>query len=247
MTLQKKLIVSLIATFLIIDFAIIYHNNYSLDSLSERDTYIVLTLIPLFFIFISFAFSVLVSSLIKGQLIKIYFLKFFLITLIPSLLFGLYYVFNGGFNNKNAYRIFNKEHNEKYKIFYNDSRDENINLAIRALENSTTDNGELRIKRMRVIEKDTIENGVNKKFYDIHQIYCLGRNSYINNTFASRYLIIDKKVTELFYNESIKLGIGYNENKICDSLLKLTLTNQTKDSIIQNSENNILDVVKLKK
>lgn len=236
----------MIATYLIIDVAIIYDSNYSLETFSESDTYLVLTLVPLFFIFIAFAFSLIVSSLIKGQLIKIFFQRFLIVSLIPSLFLGLYFIFSRGTDDKYAYRYYNKEHNEKYKIFYNDSRDENIDLAIKALEKSTTENGELRIKRMRVIEKDTIQNGVTKKYYDIHQIYCLGRDCYPNNTFAARYIIFDKKITELFHNKTIEVGIGYNENKICDSLLELTLTNQTKDSIIQNTENLIIDVVKFK-
>ena len=246
MTLQKRIKLLVIFIFVIIDIAIIYEDGYTLNDIFDWEIYLRLILIPSFFIFIPVVFSLLISSIIKGQLIRKNFQQILLWALIPSLVWGLSFIFNRGNQQYIDYQESNILHNENYKNFYNDDRDKNVVLAIEAIENKFSEKGEYKIKRMRVVELDTMIEGISKKFYDIHQIYCLGKECDENNTFAARHIILDNYINELYYNESIKNRIGSLENTICDSLMKKTLTNQIIDSLKMNTENFILDIVKLK-
>jgi len=206
-------------------------------------------MLPLFIsasiLLLTLVIAVVVSSLIKGQFVKPFFLKYFFWTNIIVLVSGHYMLFSDYYDKLNAYKKENIEHNENYKKFYGDGRDSMVTFAINAIEQKQKEIGDYRIYRMRVIEKDTSINNEPSKFYDIHQFYNIKYQN-LKNAYMARHLVIGNQLYEIFDKPYFADSTGFTEKIIYDSLTKKTLTDKSLDEITSVSKDFATDVVKLK-
>ena len=246
MTKRKLILIQIVSLFIAIAIAFAFIDDFSIRRIFDFYFLLVTIIFSIFLLFIGFISAIIISSLIKGQYIKSYFQDFFKWTIPISLLLGLYILYDWQMGIKYRYREYNLEHNEEYKNFYQDSRDENIKLVIKQMENQIDNKGDYRIVRMRVLERDTFINDRHSLYYDIHQIYYIGRKNYNNNTYFARHIVANKKINELNFNTPISSSSINEQVSAIDTLVKRMMTNQSMQSIEKVSLNLAEDVIKLK-
>ncbi len=246
MTKRKLILIQIISLFIIVALAFAFIYDFSTRRIFDTDYLLVTIIFSFFLLLIGFGSAFIISSLIKGEYIKSFFQDFLKWTIPISLFLGLYILYDWQMGIKYRYREDNLAHNEKYKNFYEDSRDENIKLVIEKVENQLDNKGDYRIVRMRVLEKDTIINERHSSYYDIHQIYYIGRRNYKNNTYFARHIVLNKNINELNFNTPISSSSIIEKVSAIDTLVKRMMTNQTMEDITKVSVNLLEDVIKLK-
>ena len=247
MKIRDKFIILTILTLGLISIihGILYNFNLSNYISSENlfRTIFVATLI-----YISAAtLAVLVTSIIKGELVKKTFQTLFFWT---SIIFFAVFIFND-FSNYykqiNNYKTENIIHNNFYKSFYGDKRDEFVKQAIHRIESKQKEMGDYKIFRMRVIERDTLLDNKNLKYYDIHQIYFIGEYSDDFFKYVSRHIILDNnKLVELYDKPFFQDETGKKEHEECEFLENKMFTNNSFDSIKYIVNEYGIDLIKLK-
>lgn len=203
-------------------------------------------LLPLIFLIIpAFIIAFFVSSLLRNQFEKTYFIKISIVTNAAALAFAICYIIISYYKNVDFKNNDNIVHNNNYKNFYGDSRDTFVTLAINAVEQKQKNKNDYKIYRMRVLERDTFINDKALKYYDVNQIYILGKNRNDSNTYVSRQIVYDNKKLQEIYNKSILVdSTGFNELKRYNDEI-FNLMKIVPDSIKNNFEDD-WKIVKLK-
>jgi hypothetical protein len=199
-------------------------------------------------IFISAAtISVLATSIIKGELVKKTFQTLFLWTSIIFLAVFLFNDFSNYFKQTNNYKTENINHNNYYKSFYGDKRDEFVKQVIQRIEIKQKEIGDYKIFRIRVIERDTLLDNKTLKYYDIHQIYFIGEYKDDFYKYVSRHIILDdNKIVELYDKPFLKDETGKKELEECEFLEKKMFNEHSLDSTKYMFNEYGIDLIKLK-
>jgi hypothetical protein len=225
MTSRKSILFQIVFLFLVLVVTLFIAKGYVLQDLLDVSVLLVLLLFPAACVIISLVCSFFFSALIKGQFNKVYFRKWLSMTLLPSMFLGLFFIYKlqQGWNDRQS--TINSKHNARYRHVYGDERDILIGKAIDRVCNRFTDKTPIRIKRMRVVDLDSIQGNSIKGNLEVQLIYCLGKSCKDKSTFASRQCIKGNKIEDLFVKEPITEGVGLKQYNEIENLLRL----RTKD------------------
>jgi len=97
----------------------------------------------------------------------------------------------------------NINNNKPYKNYFSHSNDSLVVLAISAIEKKQKKLNDYGIYYMRIIEGDTLHNGVNVPCYMVYQIYFLGKRFNEDNAYVSKHIIYTDKTIQEIYDKAL--------------------------------------------
>ena len=203
---MKRRRILLIITLLI--FVLSFTYNYLWEQSASEIDWLMVTLIPVIFLFI--------PALILGLLIKVIYKKeniynIFIITFSLGLAVAIYYnvgYFLGIYHPD--YVAMNKDSNDFYKNYYANSKDSLITLALTALDKKPQSKG-YGIESIEFVERDTVVKNDSLKYYDVQIKYFIGEKMSDKNAFECRYLIYSDKTVQEVYNKRLNYNATTNQ------------------------------------